>query len=156
MGVFRQRVQLAVESILQAQPGRTVAVICHGGVIRMILSVLLDLPLTKMAGFDFEYASLTVIDCMPHRNEVQLLNFTPWRDKSKAPNSDCMDQLFGSDSGFGVQMMRSCGRMALPRFGPGWVSTTCSPRSDSAWPSAKTRFPAPACRAEKRLAKLLG
>ncbi|MBI4659947.1 MAG: histidine phosphatase family protein [Verrucomicrobia bacterium] len=59
---------------------RSVAVVCHGGVIRMMLALLLDLPLTKMAGFDIDYASVTVVERFPHKTEVRLLNFAPWRD----------------------------------------------------------------------------
>jgi broad specificity phosphatase PhoE len=77
---FRDRVGRALDEILQQGAGRTVAVICHGGVIRMALAILLDLPLRKMAGFDFDYASLTIVDWLPNRSEVQLLNLTPWRD----------------------------------------------------------------------------
>lgn len=80
MDQFRRRIELALQTILQDGPGRTCAVVCHGGVLRMLLSILLDLPLRKMAGFDFEYASLTIVDCLPGKTEVQLCNFTPWRD----------------------------------------------------------------------------
>lgn len=77
---FRQRLELVVRQIIEEGRGRTVAVVCHGGVIRMILAILLELPLRKMAGFDFEYASLSIVDWLPAKVEVQLLNFTPWRD----------------------------------------------------------------------------
>jgi broad specificity phosphatase PhoE len=56
-----------------------VAVVCHGGVIRMILSILLDIPLAKTSVFEIEYASLTQLHLHPGRVEIQLLNFTPWR-----------------------------------------------------------------------------
>ncbi len=77
---FRQRLENALQTILTGRPGQTIAVVCHGGVIRMLLSILLDLPLIKMSGFDFEYASLSIVDWLPRKTEVQLLNFTPWRD----------------------------------------------------------------------------
>jgi broad specificity phosphatase PhoE len=77
---FRERVERALREMLQAVPGRSIGVVCHGGVIRMALSILLDIPLVKMSGFDIDYASLTVVDCFPHKKEVQLLNFAPWRD----------------------------------------------------------------------------
>lgn len=79
---FRARIDKALRGILAQCPGQTVAVVCHGGVIRMLLSLMLDLPLVKMAGFDFEYASITIVDQLPHRSEVQLLNYTPWRDRT--------------------------------------------------------------------------
>ncbi len=80
MNSFRQRIESALKQILDRHPGQTTALVCHGGVIRMLLSILLELPLRKMAGFDFEYASLTVLEWLPGKVEVQLLNFTPWRD----------------------------------------------------------------------------
>jgi broad specificity phosphatase PhoE len=55
-------------------------VFCHGGVIRRTLSILLELPLSKMSAFDFDYASVSEIEWQPHRMEIQLLNFTPWRE----------------------------------------------------------------------------
>jgi broad specificity phosphatase PhoE len=57
-----------------------VAIVCHGGVIRMMLSILLELPLPKLASFEIDYASLTQVERHTHRNEVTLLNFAPWRD----------------------------------------------------------------------------
>ncbi len=78
--LFRARIRAALDRILEDRLGSTVAVVCHGGVIRMLLSILLDLPLRAMAQFDFEYASLSIVDWLPARPEVQLLNFTPWRD----------------------------------------------------------------------------
>ena len=77
---FRARVEPCLQKILHDCCGQTVAVVCHGGVIRMLLSILLELPITKLAGFDIEYASATIVECEAHKNEVQLLNFTPWRD----------------------------------------------------------------------------
>ena len=77
---FRARVEPCLKQILHECPGQTVAVVCHGGVIRMLLSMLLELPLPKFAHFDIEYASVTVVEQRQHRSEVELLNFTPWRD----------------------------------------------------------------------------
>jgi broad specificity phosphatase PhoE len=80
VGEFRDRVERALNRILRESGDRRVAVVSHGGVIRMMLALLLDLPLPKTAGFDIDYASLTWIDCDSTRAEVQLLNYTPWRD----------------------------------------------------------------------------
>lgn len=77
---MRARVEPSVRRIVAAHPGQNVAVFCHGGVVRMILSILLELPLPKMAAFEIDYASLTHVELHPHKTEVQLLNFTPWRD----------------------------------------------------------------------------
>lgn len=76
---YRQRVAEALETILARHPGGTVAVACHGGVIRMALAHLLELPLSKMAHFEVDYASLTIVAHRPGRTEVRLLNFTPWQ-----------------------------------------------------------------------------
>ena len=40
----------------------------------------LKLPLPKTNHFDIEYSSITQVALHPHMNEVELLNFTPWRD----------------------------------------------------------------------------
>jgi broad specificity phosphatase PhoE len=77
---FRSRVEPCLRKILADHEGQRVAIVCHGGVIRMILSILLELPLPKMSAFDIEYASLTEVHLHPHKTEIQLLNFTPWRD----------------------------------------------------------------------------
>lgn len=77
---YRERIEAALGQIRAEQCERTVAVVCHGGVIRMALAILLDLPFKKTAGFDVEYASVTVVDWLPHKAVVQLMNFTPWRD----------------------------------------------------------------------------
>ncbi len=77
---FRARVDGALQQILSEQREKNVAVVCHGGVIRMALSIALNLPFRQTAGFDIEYASITVLDWLPDKVVVQLLNFTPWRD----------------------------------------------------------------------------
>jgi broad specificity phosphatase PhoE len=77
---YRERIEPCVKEILKQHEGQHVAVFCHGGVIRQMLAILLDLPLQKTAGFEIDYASLTEIEIHPHRAEVQLLNFAPWRD----------------------------------------------------------------------------
>jgi broad specificity phosphatase PhoE len=79
---YRNRIEPCVRDILQKHPGQNVAVFCHGGVIRMILAILLDVPLTKMAGFEIDYASVTNVAVLPHETEVQFLNFTPWDEAS--------------------------------------------------------------------------
>jgi len=77
---LRHRIEPCLRRMLGAHSGQPIAVVCHGGVIRVILAVLLGLPLVRTAGLDIEYASLTVLHHRPWRSELQLLNFTPWRD----------------------------------------------------------------------------
>jgi broad specificity phosphatase PhoE len=76
---YRARVAQCLDEILAAQTGKVSAVVCHGGVIRMALSILLDLPLPRMSMFEIDYASVSEIELKPNRVEIQLLNFTPWR-----------------------------------------------------------------------------
>ena len=78
--LFRGRVDKVLKRIFAEHAGKTVAVACHGGVIRMALAVLLDLPLHKMTHLEIDYASLTWVDCCGRKREMQLQNFTPWRD----------------------------------------------------------------------------
>lgn len=78
--VFRQRVEPCLREILARHPGQNVALFCHGGVIRMLLAILLKLPLPKTNQFEIEYTGITQVALHPHMAEVELLNFTPWRD----------------------------------------------------------------------------
>jgi broad specificity phosphatase PhoE len=77
---FRERVEPCVRQIIAKHPGQTVGVFCHGGVIRMILSIVLDLPLPNTNMFEIEYAGMTQIALWPGHAEIELLNFAPWRD----------------------------------------------------------------------------
>jgi broad specificity phosphatase PhoE len=77
---LRQRVEPALEAVLRNHAGQNVAIICHGGVIRMMLSMLLGLPFTRMSMFEIEYASLTRLLFQRGEPQLHLLNFSPWRD----------------------------------------------------------------------------
>jgi len=77
---LRDRVEPCLRQILASHPGQQVAVFCHGGIIRVLLAILLRWPLARLGAFEIEYASLTQILLLPHRAELQLLNFTPWRE----------------------------------------------------------------------------
>jgi broad specificity phosphatase PhoE len=77
---FRARIEPCVQAMVKRDSGKRVAVFCHGGVIRQMLAILLDLPLPKTASFEIDYTSITEVEVHPHRAEIQLLNFTPWRD----------------------------------------------------------------------------
>jgi broad specificity phosphatase PhoE len=78
---YRARVEACARQIVGNHPGQLVAVFCHGGIVRMLLSILLNLPLPVFAHFDVDYASLTEVMLHPHKKpEVVLLNFAPWRD----------------------------------------------------------------------------
>jgi broad specificity phosphatase PhoE len=77
---FRKRVEPCLRRAIRENRGKTAAIFCHGGVIRMMLAILLDLPLPKTGAFDVEYTSVTQVALHPHMNEIELLNFAPWRD----------------------------------------------------------------------------
>lgn len=78
---YRSRVETCIRQIIASHHGQTVAVFCHGGIVRMLLSIVLNLPLRTFAHFDVDYASLTEVQLRPNRKpEVDLLNFSPWRD----------------------------------------------------------------------------
>jgi broad specificity phosphatase PhoE len=79
---FRHRLEAPLRQIQQRHAGQSVAVFCHGGVVRGLLSILCDLPLHKMARFEVDYASLTCVEISPRGADIRLLNFTPWRDLS--------------------------------------------------------------------------
>src|ERR1700722_13347600 len=79
-GQFRARVEPSLRQIIENHPGQTVGIFCHGGVIRMILSILLELPLPRTNMFEIEYAGITEVALLPGHAEIELLNFTPWRD----------------------------------------------------------------------------
>jgi len=81
--VLLRRVEPSLSRILRENPHRSVAVACHGGIIRVILALLLEWPLSRMAHFNIEYGSVTVVELQPekkHAVEIELLNFCPWRD----------------------------------------------------------------------------
>ena len=82
---YHDRISRSLDVILREQAGKTVAVFCHGGVIRMALAVLLKQPLSFFEHVEVDYASATWLDLGEvkagrARTEIQLLNFTPWRD----------------------------------------------------------------------------
>ena len=80
VAVYRARIELCLQEILRQSDGNTVAVFCHGGVIRMLLSLMLNLPFAEMDRFEVEYTSITTVVLKPERARIQLSNFTPWRD----------------------------------------------------------------------------
>lgn len=79
VAAFRARVTACLREMLERHPGQHVAVACHGGVIRMLLAILLDWPLPRMAAFEIDYASVTQVLWTPPVARLQLVNFLPWR-----------------------------------------------------------------------------
>ena len=77
---LRERIGPGLRQIVHDHAGHTVAIVCHGGVIRVMISLLLKLPLPVMGSFEIDYASVSRVECHVHKPEVTLLNFAPWRD----------------------------------------------------------------------------
>jgi len=75
-----KRVLPCLVQILNDNAHRTAAVFCHGGIVRKILALLLELPLAKMAHFRVEYGSVAVVELQPNKShavEIEMLNFCP-------------------------------------------------------------------------------
>lgn len=74
------RVRECLLHIVNAHPHQQVAVFCHGGIIRVAIALLLEMPLMRMAHFNIEYGSISVVELLPERKhavEIELLNFQP-------------------------------------------------------------------------------
>ncbi|SVA53741.1 uncharacterized protein METZ01_LOCUS106595 [marine metagenome] len=74
----RSRIRGSLGQMMNEGAGQDVLVLCHGGVIRMLLSLLLDEPFSKMDRFEVDFASLSVIEHRSSRVEIKLHNFAPW------------------------------------------------------------------------------
>ncbi|MFT4692816.1 MAG: histidine phosphatase family protein [Verrucomicrobiia bacterium] len=77
---FRQRLRESLDEILQHHEGKTIGIMCHGGVVRGLLALLLDMPIGLLGRIDIEYASLSRVEVHPHKCEAKLINLAPWRD----------------------------------------------------------------------------
>ncbi len=76
------RVRRCLHTILEKHPEQSVAIFCHGGIIRVILALMLNQPLAKMAHYNIDYASITTLEVQPkkkHAVELNLLNWCPWQ-----------------------------------------------------------------------------
>lgn len=74
------RVRPVLLKILHDHPHEDVALFCHGGIIRVILSLLLGQPLRHTSHYNIEYGSISIIEIQPdkrHGVEIELLNFCP-------------------------------------------------------------------------------
>jgi broad specificity phosphatase PhoE len=57
--VAQKRVVVALSTLLQACAGQHLLLVCHGGVIRLLLSHLLQMPLATIARLHIPYASIS-------------------------------------------------------------------------------------------------
>lgn len=79
---LRARLGPCLRQILSRHAGQQVAVFCHGGVIRVLLAILFDWPISRFRAFEIDYASVTRVELVATRPRLQLLNLTPWREKA--------------------------------------------------------------------------
>lgn len=66
---FRSRVVSAWNDILNRHAGRHILIVCHAGVIRMVLAHILDIPLSNLFRIKVGNASLTRIECAEQGEE---------------------------------------------------------------------------------------
>ena len=78
--MVRARVEPTLHALLRSHSGQGIAIFCHGGIIRVILSILMQLPLPRTAMFEVDYASVTQVLWPAAKPRLELVNFTPWRD----------------------------------------------------------------------------
>jgi alpha-ribazole phosphatase len=75
-GAMRLRVLRTLEAILKAHEGRTVAVVTHGGTIRIILAWVLQMPDRYIFRLAQDYAAMNLLTWTGGVPTVQSLNLT--------------------------------------------------------------------------------
>ena len=79
INAYQLRIKNSLDLILRDGYQGDNLVFCHGGVIRMLLSLLLKEPFASMDRFEVDYASLSVLEIRDGRVELVLHNFAPWK-----------------------------------------------------------------------------
>ena len=75
----RERSMTRLRHLVEENAGRTVAVVAHAGIIRIMLFSLLDLQLTRLFRFGQDYGSINIVDIYEDGNtSLNLLNFTSY------------------------------------------------------------------------------
>lgn len=64
LGDFRQRIVTAWNDILNRHAGQHLLLVCHAGVIRMVMSHILDIPLGNLFHIKVANAGITRIECL--------------------------------------------------------------------------------------------
>jgi alpha-ribazole phosphatase len=73
-GDLRARVAEAVVELRRTHEGETIAVVAHGGVIRVALAGVLSMPAERTFSFDFGYCRVGVVDWFDGDPVVRVLN----------------------------------------------------------------------------------
>lgn len=66
---FRTRIQSGWNDALNRHAGKHILMICHAGVIRMVLALILDIPLSNLFRIKVAQASITRIECLEQGEE---------------------------------------------------------------------------------------
>lgn len=66
---FRERIQSAWNEVLNRHAGKHILMICHAGVIRMVLALILDIPLSNLFRIKVASAGITRIECLEQGEE---------------------------------------------------------------------------------------
>ena len=79
---LRERVDATIGNLLRERAGQTVAVVTHGGVVRVVVAGVLGLPPGRIFRLGVDYASSTVVDWIAGEPIVQVLNspIASWRE----------------------------------------------------------------------------
>lgn len=72
----QQRTALALRAILRRHKGKTVAVVSHGGPIKMMISDALNWRFRSFASIRIDPASLSILDFYPHFIQCHSINNT--------------------------------------------------------------------------------
>jgi len=73
----KRRIENAVNGIITGNRGRNVAVVAHGGVLRILLCSVLDLKLSLLFRLGQDYGGISIIDVYDDNiATVKMLNFT--------------------------------------------------------------------------------
>ena len=77
LGDMQKRVLAGFYEIVDRHRGQNIAVVAHGGVVRVIVCALLDIRLSALSRISQDYGGITIIDVYEDNNPViKLLNFT--------------------------------------------------------------------------------
>ena len=73
----QERVLRGINEILDRHRGQNLAIVAHGGVVRIIICTLLDLKLAALFRISTDYGGISIVDVYKDNNRViKLLNFT--------------------------------------------------------------------------------
>jgi alpha-ribazole phosphatase/probable phosphoglycerate mutase len=64
LGDFRERVVAALQQVVEMYAGKHVLMVCHAGVIRLVIAHILDVPLSNLFRIKVESAMITRVECL--------------------------------------------------------------------------------------------